>query len=99
MPKVSASSTTATSLTSGDAMRNVSVTASGMPAPTKPMNSGIELQEQKGVMAPNRAASRSESHSGLPSRNCRTRSGRSVVRIMPMAKIMPTSRRRIFEVS
>lgn len=35
----------ATSLTKGDAMRNVSVTPNGMPPLTKPMNSGTEEHE------------------------------------------------------
>ena len=98
-PNVSASSTTATSFTSGEAMRKVSVTASGMPAPTKPMNSGIEEHEQNGVTAPNSAASNSATARGLSSRNVRTRSGRSVVRSIPIAKIMPASRRRILVTS
>ena len=98
-PKVSTSMTTATSLTSGEAIRKVRVTASGTPAPTKPMNSGIELHEQNGVMAPNRAASTSDIHKGLPSRKSRTRSGRSVVRSRPMAKIIPTSSNKILAVS
>jgi hypothetical protein len=43
---------------SGELMRNAKVTPSGMPAPRKPMKSGIEEQEQKGVTMPNVAASR-----------------------------------------
>ncbi len=46
----------AISLTSGDAIRNVRVIASGIPAATNPMNSGIELHEQNGVTTPSTTA-------------------------------------------
>ena len=49
---------TATSLTKGEVIRNDSVTPSGMPPLTKPMNSGTDEQEQKGVTAPNKEANR-----------------------------------------
>lgn len=43
--------------TSGDEIRNEDVTASGNPALLTPMTSGIDEQEQKGVIVPKRAAS------------------------------------------
>ena len=49
--------TTATSLMSGEAMRNVRATLSGMPAATNPMKIGTELHVQNGVTAPRSAAS------------------------------------------
>ena len=49
---------TATSLTNGDVIRNANVTPKGIPPLTKPMNNGIDEQEQKGVIAPNMDASR-----------------------------------------
>ena len=39
----------------GEEMRKENVTPSGSPAPVKPMNSGMEEQEQKGVTVPSRA--------------------------------------------
>ncbi len=47
---------TATSFMSGDVIKNESVTPSGMPPFTKPIKSGIDEQEQNGVMAPNNEA-------------------------------------------
>ena len=46
------------SLTKGELIRKANVTPRGMPAPTKPINSGIDEQEQKGVITPKRAAKR-----------------------------------------
>ena len=45
-------STTATSFTIGLAIRKLSVTPSGTPAATKPMNAGTALHEQNGVATP-----------------------------------------------
>ena len=42
--------------TIGDEIRNEKVTPSGNPALVKPMNSGMEEQEQNGVTVPSRAA-------------------------------------------
>jgi hypothetical protein len=42
--------------TIGEEIRNENVTPTGSPADVKPMNSGIEEQEQKGVTVPSRAA-------------------------------------------
>ena len=42
---------TATSLTSGEVMRKAKVTPSGMPPLTKPMNSGMDEQEQLALLA------------------------------------------------
>ena len=57
-PNVPAYIVTATSLTSGEVMRKEKVTPNGMPPFTKPMNSGIDEHEQKGVIAPKRDAMR-----------------------------------------
>ncbi len=40
----------------GDEIKNENVTPSGSPALVKPINSGIEEQEQKGVTVPSSAA-------------------------------------------
>ena len=42
--------------TIGEEIRNENVTPSGNPALVKPMNSGIEEQEQNGVTVPSKAA-------------------------------------------
>ena len=42
--------------TIGDEIRNENVTPSGNPALVKPMNSGMEEQEQNGVTVPSSAA-------------------------------------------
>ena len=60
------SSATATSFTIGAAIKNDSVTPSGTPASTKPMNSGIAEHEQNGVTVPRRAASKLPADSLLP---------------------------------
>ena len=57
-PKVPRNMATATSLTSGEVMRKAKVTPRGMPPLTNPMKSGIDEQEQKGVMAPKSEANR-----------------------------------------
>ena len=41
--------------TIGDEIKKENVTPKGSPALVKPMNSGIEEQEQKGVTVPSRA--------------------------------------------
>ena len=76
--------TAATSLIIGLAIRNEKVTPSGMPASTKPMNSGTEEQEQKGVTAPRVTASPRACQSGRPRTKSRTRSGESIARSSPM---------------
>ena len=57
-PKDPKNIATATSFTKGEVMRNASVTPSGMPPFTNPMNSGIDEQEQNGVIAPKTDAKR-----------------------------------------
>ena len=47
---------TATSFTKGDVIKNEKVTPNGIPPFTKPINSGIDEQEQKGVIAPKNEA-------------------------------------------
>lgn len=46
------------SFTRGEAIKKAKVTPSGIPALKKPMNKGIEEQEQKGVTTPNKAANK-----------------------------------------
>ncbi len=57
-PTIPASITTPIWLISGPVIRNVRVIPSGTPAATNPMNSGTELDEQNGVIAPEPAANR-----------------------------------------
>jgi hypothetical protein len=49
---------TATSLTNGEVIKKAKVTPSGIPPLTNPIKSGIDEQEQKGVMAPNNEANK-----------------------------------------
>ena len=42
--------------TIGDEIRNENVTPNGSPALVKPMNNGIDEQEQNGVTVPSKAA-------------------------------------------
>lgn len=51
-PNVPANIATATSFTRGEVIRNAKVTPNGIPPFTNPMNSGMDEQEQNGVMAP-----------------------------------------------
>jgi hypothetical protein len=57
-PKIPRNIATATSLTSGDVMRNEKVTPRGIHHLINPTNKGIEEQLQKGVTAPNSDAKR-----------------------------------------
>ena len=50
------SSTRLPKSTIGEEIRKEKVTPRGSPAPVKPMNSGMEEQEQKGVTVPSSAA-------------------------------------------
>ena len=54
-PKMLISSTRLPRSTIGDEMRNENVTPRGSPALVKPMNSGIDEQEQNGVTVPSSA--------------------------------------------
>ena len=55
VPKMLISSTRLPKSTMGEEIRNENVTPRGKPALVKPMNSGMEEQEQNGVTVPNRA--------------------------------------------
>ena len=79
-----ASTTTATWLTIGLAIKNDSVTPSGMPASTKPMNSGIDEHEQNGVTAPRPTAIRRAPGPERPRIIARTFSGVSSARSQPI---------------
>jgi len=78
------SSTAATSLIIGLAIRKEKVMPSGMPASTKPMNSGTDEQEQNGVTAPSEMARTLASHGGLLRTYSRTRSGLRIARSIPI---------------
>jgi len=56
--KMLARSKTEARSTSGDEIKKENVTPIGRPALVKPMNSGIDEQEQNGVIAPNNEARR-----------------------------------------
>ena len=66
-PKIPPIITKATSLTSGEVIKKENATPIGIFASKKPINKGIEEQEQKGVTAPNNAAAILPSpHRNLP---------------------------------
>ena len=54
-PKMLISKTRLPKSTIGDEIKKENVTPKGSPALVKPMNSGIDEQEQKGVTVPSRA--------------------------------------------
>ena len=54
-PKILVKSNNDPKSTSGDEIRNENVTPMGSPALVKPIKSGIDEQEQKGVTVPSRA--------------------------------------------
>ena len=93
------SSTTATSLTSGEAIRNDSVTPSGTPAETNPINAGTAEHEQNGVATPRPAASTLPTPSRLPPSSARVRSTDMYERSTATANTMPASSRMILLVS
>ena len=55
----------ATSLTKGEVIKKAKVTPKGIPPLTKPINSGTDEQEQKGVTTPKRLAIRYSSPNSL----------------------------------
>ena len=55
-PKILISSTKLPKSTMGEEIRKEKVTPKGKPALVKPMNRGMEEQEQNGVTVPNKAA-------------------------------------------
>ncbi len=56
MPNKPRNMATATSFTNGDVIKKANVTPSGIPPFTNPIKSGIDEQEQNGVMPPNKEA-------------------------------------------
>ena len=58
IPNKPTKSPIATSLTKGEVIKNEKVTPNGIPPLTKPINSGTDEQEQKGVTTPKRLAIR-----------------------------------------
>ena len=61
--------------TRGEEIRKENVIASGSPAAVKPMNSGIDEQEQKGVNVPSSAANMLAPKPERPPSMARVRSG------------------------
>ena len=96
-PNIPNSNTTATSLTSGEAIRNDSVTPSGTPAETNPMNAGTAEHEQNGVATPSVAASTLPTPSRLPPSSDRVRSTDMNERSTATAKMIPANSSAIFE--
>ena len=89
----------ATSLTSGEAIRNDSVTPSGTPAATNPRNAGTAEQEQNGVTTPSPAAITLPRPSRRPPSSALVRSRVTKLRSTVTAKMIPTSSRPILTVS
>ncbi|MNY49721.1 hypothetical protein D3C86_1851720 [compost metagenome] len=73
--KMLASRITEARSTSGEEIRKEKVTASGRPEPVKPMNSGIDEQEQNGVTVPSSAPITLARKPCMPPRMRRVRSG------------------------
>jgi len=57
-PNIPKKSAIATSFTKGEVIKKAKVTPSGIPPLTKPIKSGTDEQEQKGVTTPNKEAIR-----------------------------------------
>ena len=93
------SSTIATSLTSGLAIRNDMVTPRGTPAATNPMNAGTAEHEQNGVTTPKPAAATLPTPSRLPPSRARVRSTDMKLRRIVTTKITPVSSRMILVTS
>jgi hypothetical protein len=91
--------TMATSFTSGEAIRKLSVTPSGTPAATKPMNAGTAEHEQNGVTTPSPAAATLPNPSRWPPSSARVRSTLMKLRRTVTRKMIPVSRRTILVVS
>jgi hypothetical protein len=85
------SSTIATSFTSGDAIRKLSVTPSGTPAATNPMNAGTAEHEQNGVTTPSPAARTLPTPSRRPPSSARVRSTDMKLRSTVTTKMIPVS--------
>ena len=88
------SSTIATSFTSGLAIRKLSVTPSGTPAATNPMNAGTAEHEQNGVTTPRPAAATLPTPSRLPPSSARVRSTDMKLRRIVTTKITPVEQQR-----
>ena len=83
----------------GAAMRNEKVTPSGMPASTKPMNSGTAEQLQNGVTMPRLAAITLPVASRRPWSRARVRCGLKNERTIPTPKTTMVSSSSTFTVS
>ena len=78
-------------MTIGAAIRNDSVTPSGTPAWTKPMNSGTAEQEQNGVTMPRLAASTLANPSVRPASSARVLWGVNQELIIPIFRLISKS--------
>ena len=85
-PNIASSIAAATSLMSGEAIRNEKVIPSGTPLSTKPIKSGTAEQEQNGVGIPRRAASTLPTPSLRPATSFFTLCGVMKVRTMAIAE-------------
>ena len=65
----------AISLISGELTKNATLTPNGTPAATKPINSGIDEHEQKGVTTPKNTARKYPAQRDFPDRYSLTLSG------------------------
>ncbi len=86
-------------MTIGLLIRNANVTPIGMPASTKPMNSGTAEQEQNGVTIPKPAAPTVAGRVPWPARAARIRSGGKYDRRNVTTVTMPSSRSSTFGTS
>ena len=77
--------------TMGEEIRKEKVTPRGNPALVKPMNNGMDEQEQKGVTVPRRAAARLAQIPLKRPKICLLRSGGKKLWIYEMAKIRTQS--------
>ena len=98
-PNIPRSKTRATSLIIGEATRKEKVVPSGTPASRKPINKGMALQVQNGVIIPRRDASTLPEYFLSPANTFLTFSGGRNERMMETTKIMTANNISIFMVS
>ena len=98
-PNIVNNNPTAISLIKGLAIRKLRVTPMGTPEDRKPTNTGTALQEQNGVTTPADAAIKLPIPWRLPPRKARVRSIVMKERNIVTTKVIPTSKKMIFEES
>lgn len=100
MPNVQINIATATSFTNGEVIRYAKVTPNGIPPFTKPINNGIDEQEQNGVIAPNSEAKKyCKPYNLRETRYSRRRSIGKYALIMPMIILIRSNSSNILIVS